>query len=208
MKPGVIYGIIFFITFLLVSAGMYYIADTQPELLIVKIPGSGSSEHPNDTTTVVQKSQRIELLEDQIPDEDFYSFLVDTTAKLPREKVIEVRIDTIYQDVKYQDPALLDSITIINASLTKARKDIEIRETEIKSLKSRMQFTKDSTYTAWLKKTVKICESMKPQNAAKLIQEKSDSEARDLIYAIKQKKVANILAVMDDETVKKLTRSK
>lgn len=65
---------------------------------------------------------------------------------------------------------------------------------------------KDSAYTAWLKKTVKLVENLPPAQASKLLKNYSDNQARDIIYAMKQKQAAKIISYLEPEYVHKLTR--
>ena len=48
---------------------------------------------------------------------------------------------------------------------------------------------------------------MEPKRAAKVIANYSDNEARELIYAMKQKKAAEILSLLDPVFVNKITSS-
>lgn len=65
---------------------------------------------------------------------------------------------------------------------------------------------KDSAYTAWLKKTVKLVENLPPAQASKLLKNYSDNQARDIIYAMKQKQAAKIISYLEPEYVHKITR--
>lgn len=65
---------------------------------------------------------------------------------------------------------------------------------------------KDSAYSAWLKKTVKLVENLSPAQASKLLKNYSDNQARDILYAMKQKKAAKIISYLEPEYVHKLTR--
>ncbi len=65
---------------------------------------------------------------------------------------------------------------------------------------------RDSAYSAWLKKTVKLVENLPPAQASKLLKNYSDNQARDIIYAMKQKKAAKIISFLESEYVHKLTR--
>lgn len=67
--------------------------------------------------------------------------------------------------------------------------------------------TVDSSYVQWAKQTAKIYESMDAASAAKIIQNYSDSVARDIIYSMNKKKAAGILAVLDPKVATRITRA-
>lgn len=66
----------------------------------------------------------------------------------------------------------------------------------------------DSSYIKWTKNTAAIYESMDSKKAAKIIQNYSDNIARDIIYAMKKKKAAEILAELTPEVANKITKAK
>lgn len=61
-------------------------------------------------------------------------------------------------------------------------------------------------YLEWRKKTVKLYETMDPKVVAQVITEFPDNTARDLIYSMKRKKAAEVLANLTPEMVRKYTR--
>ncbi|MCS7052165.1 MAG: hypothetical protein NZM09_00375 [Ignavibacterium sp.] len=65
---------------------------------------------------------------------------------------------------------------------------------------------KDSAYTVWLKKTVKLVENLPPAQASKLLKNFSDNQARDIIFNMKQKQAAKIISYLEPEYVYKITR--
>ena len=62
-------------------------------------------------------------------------------------------------------------------------------------------------YNDWIASTVKLYESMDSKQAAKIITNYSDNVARDIIYAMKKKKAAEILSNLNSEQIVKLTRA-
>jgi hypothetical protein len=63
---------------------------------------------------------------------------------------------------------------------------------------------RDSTYNKWVKETVKLYESMDSRKAAKVIQGYSDNIARDILFKMKKKKAAEILAELKPEVVTRI----
>ena len=200
MKPGVIYGIIFTIVFVLTSAGVFYVAEHYPQMMIFVDTGQ---DHSADSTHV-QIQQKLVLDEEKVPEKPVY--MPGDSVRIVKE--VQVVTDTIYQKVPYQDPKLLDSLKKSEALVQRFLRDNKTKEQEIESLKNRLNLTKDSSYSKWLKTTVKMYETMDSKKAAILIENYSDNEARDLIYSMKNKKAAEILSNLDTERVLRLTRSK
>jgi len=66
----------------------------------------------------------------------------------------------------------------------------------------------DSIYNKWMKSTAKLYENMEPKKAAKIISSYSDNMARDIIYTMKKKKAAEILAELSPEFASRITRMK
>ncbi len=65
----------------------------------------------------------------------------------------------------------------------------------------------DSVYVAWKKQTASLYEMMEPKKAAKIIQNFSDNVARDILYSMKKKKAAEILAQLNPETANRFTKA-
>jgi len=63
-------------------------------------------------------------------------------------------------------------------------------------------------YVSWTKKIAKLYETMDPSKAAKIIQGYSDNIARDIIYTMKQKKAAGILAEFNPKIANRIMRAK
>jgi len=123
--------------------------------------------------------------------------------------------------------ALLDSINHLNKKLkemiasrdvkndpkkskTKTKAEIQaaiqdsIKQYELANTIQR----RDSTYKSWLKKTVALYEAMDSKKVAKIILTYSDNIAKDIVYAMKKKKAAEILSQLTPETVNRITRVK
>ncbi|MCK9210204.1 MAG: hypothetical protein M0P61_05125 [Ignavibacteriaceae bacterium] len=65
----------------------------------------------------------------------------------------------------------------------------------------------DSSYFSWKKQTASLYEMMEPKKAAKIIQNFSDNIARDILYSMKKKKAAEILAQLNPETANRITKA-
>jgi len=216
MKPGLLYGIIFFVVFLLVTAGVFFVADSNPGLLLLGSNKAKLGENSSDGIeelgagadgeAVGSKSKRLKLLIIKPTDEGYTE--IDTIKGIINKTRVEVRYDTVYTQKLVKDPSVVDSL---NKKIRQIKSLVRLnkkKNLEIKMLKKKIITSKDSTYRAWIKATVKLYEAMAPSEAAKLIQKLSDNESRDLIYKMKNKKAAAILAKLNTELVVKLTKAK
>jgi flagellar motility protein MotE (MotC chaperone) len=118
-----------------------------------------------------------------------------------------------------ENKALLDSINHLNKKLKElmAKKDVaKAKESERQAIADSLKKIEmavlaerqDSTYKSWLKKTVILYEAMDAKKAAKIILTYSDNIAKDIVYSMKKKKAAEILAQLNPETVNRITRVK
>ena len=63
----------------------------------------------------------------------------------------------------------------------------------------------DTVYVKWIKATAAMYESMEPKKAAKIIQNYPENVARDIIYRMKKKKAAEVLAELDPVVANRIT---
>jgi len=99
---------------------------------------------------------------------------------------------------------LEDSIGVLQKNISKlSRKTSTLEATNEKNNQK-----KDSAveYQNWIKTTSKLFESMESEKAAKIILKYSDNIAKDILYSMKKKKAAEILAELNPETANKITR--
>jgi len=94
------------------------------------------------------------------------------------------------------------------AELNKTSHELNQKEKEIELLQNQLKETNTNKNQEWLKSTIKLYEAMETVKAGQLLKSLPESEARELIYAMKKKKAAEILSGLDTETIKRLTRAK
>ena len=114
-----------------------------------------------------------------------------------------IKIDTVYQEV-VKDEMLIDSLLELKRKLEVTQKILAQQKEEIKDSITTKSVVVDKD---WIRKTSKLLEEMEPKKAAKVLSNYSDNEARELIYAMKQKKAAEILSILDPIFVNKITSS-
>jgi flagellar motility protein MotE (MotC chaperone) len=101
------------------------------------------------------------------------------------------------------DSILTDSINILKTRLENTVNQDSLVKSE---LLSKNNVKSDSTYRIWTKKTAALYEAMDSKKAAKIIQNYSDNVARDILYSMKKKKAAEVLANLNPETANRMTR--
>jgi len=152
-------------------------------------------ELDNTQFTEISTSAEVLMLKSYL-EHEFKDRIVDSVkANTP------IKIDTVIQKV-VEDKALIDSLNRLNVELQKTQKLLAQTEKQVEKNEKVDTVDKD-----WIRKTSKLLEEMDPKRAAKVITNYSDNEARELIYAMKQKKAAEILSLLDPVFVNKITSS-
>ncbi len=99
---------------------------------------------------------------------------------------------------------LEDSIAVLQKNISKlTRKTATLEATNEKNTK---KSNSQKEYQTWIKTTSKLYESMEAQKAAKIILKYSDNIAKDILYSMKKKKAAEILAELNPEIANRITR--
>jgi flagellar motility protein MotE (MotC chaperone) len=81
----------------------------------------------------------------------------------------------------------------------------QLRADSVKLIaENKLNAKKDSVYQIWVRKTVKLYESMDSRKAAKIILGYSDNIARDLLLTMKKKKAADIIAEFKPEVATRI----
>ncbi|MDQ7817308.1 MAG: hypothetical protein RDU14_09835 [Melioribacteraceae bacterium] len=196
MKDKLIYVLIIVITFFMVTGAMFYGASTYKNIFALDFS-------PVETDTLKPKPVQ--------PD------AVQTAQTEPVAKPI--KIDSVITPVAnskvYQDPAaiqinaseitdstkiLLEQIKKLKTQLTTSNPVVSSHQTPTINANS----LKDSVYNKWVKSSVKLYEAMDSKKAAKIIQGYNDNIARDIIYSMKKKKAAEIMAEFKPDKANKI----
>jgi len=99
---------------------------------------------------------------------------------------------------------LEDSIAVLQKEISKLSRET----TTLEATNEKFEKKKDSEteYQEWIKTTSKLYDSMESQKAAKIILKYSDNIAKDILYSMKKKKAAEILAELNPEVANRITR--
>lgn len=95
--------------------------------------------------------------------------------------------------VQLRDTAMVDSLRVLFAEIKRMKTDVKEVNNTVPTI-SDQKAVKDSVYKKWVKDSVKLYEAMDTKKAAKIIQGYSDNIARDIIFSMKKKKAAEIMA--------------
>jgi flagellar motility protein MotE (MotC chaperone) len=99
---------------------------------------------------------------------------------------------------------LEDSIAVLQKNISKLTR--ETSTLEATNAKNTKKSDSKKEYQTWIKTTSKLYESMESQKAAKIILKYSDNIAKDILYSMKKKKAAEILAELNPEIANRITR--
>ena len=99
---------------------------------------------------------------------------------------------------------LEDSIVVLQNKIAKL--STEKSNLEVANSQAEEKTESDEEYQKWIKETSKFYESMESAKAAKIILNYSDNIAKDILYSMKKKKAAEILAEINPEIAKRITR--
>ncbi len=94
----------------------------------------------------------------------------------------------------------------LNSQLSALKTENGVLKQENENFKKRIDTKVD--YDKWKKQTAKLYESMDAKSASKIIQKYSDNVARDILYSMKRKQAAEILAQLTPEIANRITRAK
>jgi flagellar motility protein MotE (MotC chaperone) len=117
-------------------------------------------------------------------------------------------MDSLYANAAAPPPVKqVDSLQLLKDKIAFLNNELSAKEQELASIKTESAAKRDSTYQDWKKQTVKLYETMDSKKAAKILATYTDDVARDILYSLKKKKAAQILAELNVETATRLTRA-
>lgn len=85
-----------------------------------------------------------------------------------------------------------------------SKKDIQ----QSQARKANVRGIVDSNYIKWKYEVVKLYEAMDSKKAAKILEKFSDNVARDVLFAMKKKKAAEVISELNPETASRLIKVK
>lgn len=200
MKEKIVYIASFLVAFLIVTFGIIYLNSVYRDIFhfdFTKTKVEVKKPAISDTTTI-KMAELKSFLQQQLQE-----YVLDSL----KTYVKTTKRDTIISQV-VKDSSLIDSLKSLKQVLDKANSELAQKNKLANSLEKSLKSQPDSLYLAWTKRTAKLYETMDPAKAAKIIQGYSDNVARDIIYTMKQKKAAEILAEFNPESANRIMRAK
>ncbi len=198
MKDKLIYIMILLITFILVTGAMYYGASNYKNIFALDF----ASVEPDSLQSKTEKPAVTENKQTaQIP--------VIAKNDSVKNSLASDRVSPEPADVKISASAFSDSSNAIFEELRKIKEMLRQKDQTAPVQASAPDLTKknsmkDSVYNKWIKNSVKLYETMDSKKAAKIIQGYNDNIARDIIFSMKKKKAAEIIAEFKPELVNRI----
>lgn len=189
---------ILLITFILVTGAMYYGASSYKNIFALDF----SSVEPDSLQTKTEKPAVAENNQtEQVP-------VIAKNDSLKNSPVPN-RVSPEPADVKISASTFSDSSKALFEELRKIKELLEQKSQTSPVQASAPDLTKknsmkDSVYNKWIKNSVKLYETMDSKKAAKIIQGYNDNIARDIIFSMKKKKAAEIIAEFKPELVNRI----
>jgi flagellar motility protein MotE (MotC chaperone) len=197
MKNTLIYVLAFVSVFIIVTWGLIYLNNTYENIFAFNFsPRSTVAAKDSAATKTPSLSKPVKNVQPKLEKP-----ISDTTTAILNE------IDSS-ETVKSREEILLDSLKTLGNLLSEKQKNVkEIKKgTEKPEPPADFSNKKDSSYNVWLKNTSGLFEAMDSKKAAKIIQNYSDNVARDILYSMKKKNAAQIIAELSPEVANRIIR--
>ena len=195
------YFFVFIVTFVGVTAVMIALNYEYENIFNLNFSPSVPPVIIQESNTKVELTQKdFNYLRDFIK-KGVNGVVIDSTLS----KYIITRVDT-FTKVVINDSSFISKLSSSKDTILTLQKSLNNKDNQIAALQKRFIQQEDSSYTAWVKSTAKLYETVDPKKSAKLISNHSDNEARDILNTIHKRKVAEIMAALSEETILRLTR--
>lgn len=193
------YGIAFLFSFIIVTGVLLHLNNYYVNLWAMDFTVEASDHKDIDVATNVQNLDYSKI--EKMIKKELNAGLVDTLRSFSNT----ARVDTVY--TKYvMDGKLLDSMQTLQQEIAASIKKNQELVDKKTALSDKELQEQNAEYLEWIKKTAKLYEAMDAGKAAKIITKYSDSVARDILYKMKQRKAAEVLAALNPEVANRITR--
>ena len=205
MKEKIIYIVPFVLVFIFISAAIIYLNSSFKNIFKFDFSPTTHVSMPREAAKTKQETK---VDSTQAPQSQ------DSTKQnnvQPPIDTVAVANTTKSNNAKNENTDAVKKAETKNPVPPSRQKDIvkteQINKTEPESMpvQTELVANKEKTdYKNWVKQTVKLYESMETKKAAKIIQGYSDNIARDILFTMKKKKAAEILAEFKPEVVNRI----
>lgn len=159
-----------------------------------------------DNTLSPADSLQLSTVENTV--EDDLNIIIEDKLKTVEntgEETLNIFNEDELKDNLIENSRLRDSLDLLRSELEQIKED-EAKLEEQRKKNNDKANSNENNYKAWLKQTSDLYATMDSKKAAKIIQNYSDNIARDLLYAMKKKKAADILAELNPEVATRIMR--
>lgn len=213
MKNTIIYVAAFLLSFLLTSGAVIYLNSYYADIFnfnfttLVKDKPQNSAEKISTLDGALLREMKIainEMKSDLLDSLGSVSKPIAVASQSNRVASDSLTIDSLHKYIakiikeekkEPPQPVVKKKEVVESAPLIKSITEVKPPERQ------------DSSYSSWKKQTAALYEMMEAKKAAKIIQNFSDNVARDILYTMKKKKAAEILAELNPETANRITRA-
>ena len=204
MQTKITYVIIFLFAFILTTGGVVLVNqkfenifkfDFSPRSEVLADNKSDSTKAPIDTSGL--KNEWAEKVKQNVTD--------SLSQVAGSDKIIGKTADKT-QAIIDERNRQLDSLNKVKKELALYQAKLKTTSKEVQGISADMKTKQDSAYIKWRDEMVKTYELMDTRMAAKIIQKLNDNLAKDILFSMKKKKRAQILAEFSPDTAIRLTR--
>lgn len=204
MKANLAYILPFVFAFIVVTGGLVYLNSQYENIFQLNFSPRGLNSSLQDSTKAGIDSLKSDTLNSSAMFDTLSarskldSLLGVYKTKSGLNEITELKDDSTLTD---SINALTELLNITPPSKIDSSKNLveTIDQPESKT-------EPDAEYQNWIKKISSIYEAMEPRKAAKIIQNYSDNVARDILYTMKKKTAAKVIAELSPETVNRIIR--
>ena len=201
MKNGIFYGGPFLFAFIIVTGAIIYMNSTYENIFAFNFNPKTDTEVSSDSSKT--KEPKKNEIKNPDKNKDLKKPPVNTSS-LNIEEPVEN--NTLAEDnVMKQDQNLTTEVKDTTKPDLIAEKN-DFVETSDNSTSIEDSLKQKEAYSTWIKKVTSIYESLDPGKAAKIIQTYSDNVARDILYNMRKKSAAKIVAELSPETTNRIFR--
>ena len=215
MKKGILYGIPFLFAFVIITGVIVYLNSVCENIFEFNFSPRTKTQNSIDSTKVdlagiTDQSDEISSNNTNnktVDDQNSSLSPVKSNNDLSKNLPNQISTDPIKKSTQQSPPETKDEIpkTTETKSDTVDKSQIPVSQID-ENKKDPTDEKKEEEYAKWLKKVAAIYASLEPGKAAKIIQTYSDNVARDILYSMRKKTAAKIVAEFTPETAKRIFR--
>ena len=201
MKTNLVYGLIFGTTFILVTVLIIFFNSIYTDIFKFDF-------------TPVEPEQTISQQNSLITMAGFEKNYGEKIRKELLDSLRAYQSQSVNNDsnsvTAILDSTIIDSLAVIHqklAELEKRNKAFLEQKQEVAKVDSVISEEDAKKFEEWAKQTAKLYESMDPKKAAKIIQNYSDNESREILFRMNKKKAAKILAELNPQLAQRITKA-